>query len=178
MSYCRDFTIGLRETQDFYLSLTLRHWRKGIAGFAVAGALAALLYTADPALTLPVRAALTAGAALAGAAIAALALAVSTRRKVKRQVRLSGRKSYVQSTEINGFGVHVSVGKDRAKMAFENLVRVRETRKAFYLFLSEQQAWILPKAQMEDPAADTERLRTLFRAVIERQRLHLMGKAG
>ena len=69
-----------------------------------------------------------------------------------------------QETEINGFGVHVTVGKDRGKMGFEDLLRVRETRKAFYLFLSENQAWILPKAQMEDREGDCARLRELFSA--------------
>ena len=57
MSYQRDFTIGLRETQDFYLSLVLGRWRKGIAGFALVGALAALLYTLNAAFSLPVQAA-------------------------------------------------------------------------------------------------------------------------
>ena len=65
MSYQRDFTIGLRETQDFYLSLVLGRWRKGIAGFGLVGALAALLYTMNTALALPVQAA----AVLAGALV-------------------------------------------------------------------------------------------------------------
>ena len=33
MPYRRDFTIGVRETQDFYISLTLKHWWKGLLGF-------------------------------------------------------------------------------------------------------------------------------------------------
>ncbi len=175
MSYRRDFTIGLRETRDFYLSLALRHWRKGIAGFGLVGALAALLYMSGTALSLPLQAAVCAGAALVTAALSLLVLTVSTRQRVKSQVRRSGRTSYVQETEINGFGVHVAVGRDRAKMAFSSLLRVRETRKAFYLFLSEQQAWILPKKQMEDPQAESEQLRTLFRTVMERRKLQLRG---
>ena len=75
--------------------------------------------------------------ALAGAGITAAVVSLSTLGKVREQVRRSGREQYVQETEINGFGVHVTVGKDRGKMGFEDLLRVRETRKAFYLFLSE-----------------------------------------
>ena len=75
--------------------------------------------------------------------------------------------------EINGFGIHVTVGKDRARLPFENLLQVWETRKAFYLFLSEQQAWILPKNQMEDPASECEQIRTLLRTVVEKKRLRL-----
>ena len=171
MSYRRDFTISLKETQDFYITLVMDRWKKGLAGFALVGALAALLYTAS--LDMPLRAALAAAGALLGAGIAALALTVSTRQKVRSQVRRSGRESYVQETEINGFGVHVTVGKDKAKMGFGNLLRVRETRKAFYLFLAEQQAWILPKKQMENPEAESEQLRTIFRTVMERKRLKL-----
>ena len=37
MTYRRDFTIGLRETQDFYLMLALGRWWKGILGFGAAG---------------------------------------------------------------------------------------------------------------------------------------------
>ena len=104
-AYQRDFTIGLRETMDFYTFLTMRHWRKGFAGF----------------------------------------------------------------------GVHVTVGKDKARLGFENLRRVAETRKAFYLFLSDSQGWILPKRQMEDPQGESEQLRGIFRTVVERGKLELKG---
>ena len=42
MPYRCDFTIGVRETQDFYISLTLKHWWKGLLGFGGVGALAAV----------------------------------------------------------------------------------------------------------------------------------------
>ena len=174
MSYHRDFTIGKRETMDFYLSLVLRRWRGGILGFGAAGALAVLLYTGQARLSLPVQAGLMAAGALAGALLSTLCLVLSTAGKVREQLRLSGRESYVQETEINGFGVQVTVGKDKARMAFENLAQVRETRRAFYLFLSDAHAWILPKAQMEDPAAESAQLRELFRTVLEGRKLHFM----
>lgn len=172
-AYHRDFTIGLRETQDFYIFLTLGRWWKGIVGFGAVGALAAVMYTLELGLTLPVRAALIAGGAAVAAGITALVLVVSTLGKVKSQIRRSGRESYIQETEINGFGVHVAVGKDKARLGFENLQRVAETGKAFYLFISDSQAWILPKRQMEDPEAESEQLRTIFRTVVERGKLRL-----
>lgn len=175
MTYRRDFTIGLRETQDFYLMLALGRWWKGILGFGAAGALAGVLYTGAASLPTLLRSSIILLAALLGAAAAALAVAASTRWKVKAQVARSRRDSYVQETEINGFGVHVTVGTDRAKMGFGDLVRVRETKKAFYLFISGSQAWILPKKQMEDPRAESAQLRELFRKVIERRRLDLQG---
>ena len=165
MSYRRNFTIGRRETRNFYLTLVLGSWRKGIAGFGAVGALAALLYMPELLLLL-------AGAA-AGMGLSTLFLAVSTCLRVRAQLRRSGRERYVQETEIDGFGVRVTVGKDRAKLGFDKLRRIQETRGAFYLFLSDSQAWILPKAQMEDRAAECAQLRQIFRTVIERGRLRL-----
>lgn len=175
MSYRRDFTIGVRETQEFYLYLTLSSWWKGILGFGAVGALVGIMYTVQAAVPVPLMVLTAILTALTAAAVTVLILAVSTIYRVKKQVSHSGRASYVQETEINGFGVHVSVGKDKAKMGFSDLVRVLETRKAFYLFIAPQQAWILPKKQMEDPLADSARLRELFRTVIERKRLRLLG---
>lgn len=164
-----DFTIGLRETRDFYLLLAREKWRGGVLGFGAAGALTAVLYTGG--MSPPLRI----GAALAAAALVMLlawaSLAVSTGVRVRGQLRRSGRDSYVQQTRVDGFGVHVTVGKDQARLGFDKLVRVRETRRAFYLFLSGSQAWILPKNQMEP--ADCARLRDLFRSVIVRGRLKL-----
>lgn len=173
MSYHRDFTIGRRETLDFYLSLVLRRWRGGILGFGAVGALAAFLYTGRTQFSLPVRAGLMAAGALVFMLAVTQWLVLTTSAKVGSQLRRSGQESYVQETEISGLGVRVTVGKNRAKMAFENLVQVRETKKAFYIFLSETHAWILPKAQMEDPAAESAMLRELFSTVLERKKLHL-----
>ena len=44
MQYQRDFTIGVKETQDFYVSLQLKRWQKGILGFGAVGVLTAWLY--------------------------------------------------------------------------------------------------------------------------------------
>lgn len=175
MTYRRDFTIGWKETRDFYLSLVLGHWWKGICGFGVVGVLAVLMYTAGRPLSLPARISAAAAGAVVAMALVTVFLVISTAGKVKAQIRRSGRETYVQETEINGFGVHVTVDKKKAKLAFENLVRVQETKKAFYLFLSDSQAWILPKGQMEDPDGESGQLRELFRTVVERGKLRLKG---
>ena len=101
------------------------------------------------------------------------ALVLSTSGRVKNEVRRSGRDSYVQETEIDGFGVHVTVGKNRSKMGFDKLVRVRETAGAFYLFIADNQAWILPKAQMEDRDEECRQIRGIFHTVVEKGRLKL-----
>lgn len=109
MSYQRDFTIGLRETQDFYLTLVIGNWRRGIAGFGLVGALVAWMYLQwagmDAAWMAPVLLASAAASMLA----VTLGLYLVTRQKVRSQLRASGRGSYLQQTEIGGFGVRVTV---------------------------------------------------------------------
>ena len=65
------------------------------------------------------------------------------------------------------------MGKDNAKVNFDQLYQVRETGRAFYIFLSANQAWLLPKAQMEDAAAESAQLREIFRAVVPSKQLKL-----
>lgn len=173
MSYRRDFTIGLKETQDFYLTLALGRWRKGVLGFAVVGALVGVMYTAQAGIGIPLVVLTAVITAAVAVGIVLLVIVISTIYKVRTQIAKSGKTSYVQETDINGFGVHVTVGKDKAKLGFADLAKVQETGKAFYLFLSDNQAWILPKKQMENPEAESAQLRELFRAVIERGRLKL-----
>ena len=153
--------------------LVLEKWRKGLLGFGLAGALAGYLYSGL--LTRPPYLQVLAAASGAAAAIlaAVAALVLSTSGRVKNEVRRSGRDSYVQETEIDGFGVHVTVGKNRAKMGFDKLVRVRETAGAFYLFIADNQAWILPKAQMEDRDEECRQIRRIFHTVVEKGRLKL-----
>lgn len=170
-TYRRDFTIGEGETQRFYRMLVLEKWRKGILGFGAAGVLAAWMYLSRASVSPAAQALAVLGGFLAGTALSTLCVLASAYFQVRTRLRRSGRSSYVQETEISGLGIRVTVGQDRAKLDFDRLQEVRETRGAFYLFLAPGQAWILPKAQME--AGDIEQLRRIFSTVIERGKLKL-----
>lgn len=175
MSYRRDFVIGLKETRDFYTRLLLRSWIKGIIGFGLAGGLTAWYYLTAMGFqggTL-LEILITVGAALAVMALVTLVLALSTRSKVTRETRRSGRERYVQHTLIDGFGVHVTAEGREARLGFDKLMKVEETKNAFYLYLTDNQAWILPKNQMEDQAQECKALRAIFSTVIESKRLKL-----
>ncbi len=175
MSYARDFTIGLREIQSFHLYLALRHWWKGILGFSLVAALVVWMYMFRLAPDSPPMAVamVAVGFALVVTGVGTLSAAVTTIVQVRGRVRRSGQESYVQSIRIDGYGIHVVAGKKKAKLAFDRLFRVCETRGAFYLFLAENQAWILPKAQMEDREAECAQLREIFQTVVERRKLRL-----
>ena len=174
MDYRRDFTIGYRETRDFYLGLALRSWSKGFGGVGLAGALVVWLcwelLELPGALYQELLAALGTGLLLTAGAT--LSMCLTTIHHVRRDFRRGGG-SYVQHTEIDGFGVRVTAQGRQAKLGFDKLMRVEETGKAFYLYLAANRAWILPKAQMEDPAGESARLRAIFTQVVESRRLKL-----
>lgn len=175
MNYKWDFVIGVQETRDFYLGLSLRSWMKGFLGFGIVAALVTVMYWELLALPggryLEILAA--AGAALAVIAFAVLSLYIATTRRVKGDFRRSGKENYVQHTEIDGFGIRVTVQDRQGKVSFDKLMKVEETGKAFYLYLAANQAWILPKQQMENQAEVCASLRQLFSSVIESRRLKL-----
>ena len=95
------------------------------------------------------------------------------RNKVRAAIRRRGRERYPQEILINGFGLRCTASGREVKVAFEKIREIRETKRAVYIYMTENDAWILPKAQMEDPAAEAAKLREIFGMVIESQRLHL-----
>ena len=114
-----------------------------------------------------------AGTALVTAGAMTASMLLANRSKARRQFYAEHRDSYLQQVDISGLGIRVTVGKDRARLSFDKLMKVRETRRAFYLFLSANQAWILPKAQMEDPAGESRQLRAIFSTFLDARRLRL-----
>ena len=175
MHYKRDFVISLKKTRAFYLDLALRSWLKGFWGFGLAGALTAWLYLGRffPAENAALRVLISVVTGLVVVAAATGAMAVVTTLRVRRDFRRSGRDHYIQHTEIDGFGVRVTVDSRQAKVGFDKLMKVEETGKAFYLYLAANQAWLLPKDQMEDPASESAALRQIFSTVVESRRLKL-----
>ena len=175
MRYSRNFTIHRKDTLRFYQSLALRRWCKGILVFAVIGALVAKLYldwlgftldTFSTALVMLLCAILT-------AVLITLGTILRTRQSVTAAMRKKGRETYVQETRIDGFGVHVTVEKNSANLSFDKILRVQETNSAFYIFLTENDAWLLPKSQMEDGETESRTIREIFSKVVAPGRLKL-----
>ena len=111
MSFHWEFTIGARETQRFYRMLALEKWGKGIAGFGLVGALTAWMYTVGGSMSPAVRALAVLGGAAAAMALLTVWLVGYTALKVQGQMRSSGRESYIQETDIDGFGIRVTWGR-------------------------------------------------------------------
>ena len=173
MRYSRDFTITEKDLQSFYRMLVLQRWGKGILGFGAVGVLIGKLYMDF--LSIPLKGIWAVAAmVLTGCLtmlLVTLGVMIRTGRNVRKSIR---RKSYVQQTEIDGFGVHVAVDGQKAKAGFEKLHFVRETAAAFYIFMAPGEAWILPKKQMEDAAEECRKIREIFSRVIEPKRRRLL----
>ena len=177
MRYSRDFTIEKQHLQRFYQMLVLRRWRKGVVGFAVVGALVLKLYMDWLGFELGTigMAAMMALGGLLTAVFITVGIMLRTRGNVSQMMRKKGKASSVQQVRIDGFGVHVTVGEEKSKLAFDKLKLVRETKDAFYLFVTDNDAWIMPKEQMEDPEEECRAVREIFSKVVAPSRRKMKG---
>ena len=175
--YTKTFVIGRQEQKDYYRTMVAQNWWKSVLTASVAGAVVAWFYlswvgdefsTLEKALTMVATSLLT-------ALVSGGVLVMNTHRHVDKQIRRNGKESYEQLVEITGFGVRVVADGREGKLSFEKLHRVQETKKAFYIHVSNTHAWILPKEQMADMAAESRQLRELFGTVVESRRLKFLN---
>jgi len=174
MDYHRVFLIGEREAMDFYLYQAARQRLLGTVGFGIVGLLVCYLYGSESMESMG--GFVTAMVVTFVAVIAAILIGYyfTIRSKVRAAVRRRGKAQYEEEILINGFGLRAVANSREVKVPFEKLREIRETKKAFYLYMTENDAWLLPKAQMEDVAEESARLRKIFDTVIESGKLHFM----
>ena len=174
MEFHQTFTIGTRESTRFYFYQLWRTRRMGTLGFGLVGALVCYLYASPHLSPAALGAAMVAVFLLVVAAIL-LGYRLAVRGKLKKAAAKNGFSSYTQEIRINGFGIRVKAAGRESKVGFDKLYAVRETGKDFFLYLSEQDAWTLPKDQMADREKDCALLRDLLTKVVPSNRLHLKG---
>ena len=175
MRYSRAFQIGEREMVRFHFGRALREKLPGMIGLSVAGMLIVYLYMTRMGLTITTGQLIlwmALGFALVLAALF-LGLYLSVVAPVRRGLKKQGMTRYEQVVNVDGFGVRVRANGKEAKLAFDKLFAVRETRRDFYLFVTDTQAWLLPKSQMEDEAAESALLRQIFSTGVESRKLRL-----
>lgn len=176
MNYQREFTIRTKDLQNFRQDLMLEKQRALIYLCGVFGALVAWGYLrwTDQQMGTFGEVVTAVFAGLASLEVLMLWMLFLNGRRVKKAMRRMGKSSYSQPVEIDGFGVHAVVDGKREKAGFEKLVRVKETARAFYIFYSAEEAWLLPKDQMADMKAESAQLRQIFRALLASSQLKLM----
>ena len=175
MRYERTFQIGRRELVRFHFGQVMREKLLGMIGLSVAALLIVYLYVTRLGLT-----------ATRGQLIAWMVLGFSMTlaclggffylriaRHVDKSLRKLGVTAYEQAVAVDGFGVRVTANGREARLGFDKLYLIRETRRDFYIYVTAEQAWLLPKEQLEVPAAECALLRQIFETVVESRRLAL-----
>ena len=173
MKYERKFTIRSNDVIRFQQELMLRGGGLRIVGIAIMGVVIAWLYVqwlnieATP-MEMALWMSFTTVVTLL---VVCLSMVLTNRKQTKKHLERMGKESYQQEVLIDPFGVHVVADGNRSKVGFDKIMEVRENRWAFFIHLNPIQAWILPKAQMEDVEAESRQIREIFDQVIESRRL-------
>ena len=174
MEFRGTFRIGEKEAVDFYVYEAKRKRLGGVIGFGIIGLLVCYLYGRSVIESAVLLAGAMALSFAAAAAVTVLCSYLSIRIKVKSAMKKNNTADYDQSILVNGYGVRTEANGRDVRIGFDKVVAVRETKKAFYIYLGKEHAWIVPKAQMEDEAAGSAMLRKIFNTVIESKNLHLL----
>lgn len=74
---------------------------------------------------------------------------------------------FKQDLHIDSKGITATTEDEGAKFtSFDQIVKVTETSKDIYVFISATQAFVIPKNQLENEKADIASLKTIFSAAI------------
>jgi len=168
MSYQKVFQLGRKEMTRFYWHRMLRNRLIRMVLIGLTGGLAFLFYSFETEAGQP-------GLIFLMGTWVTFAAAVGIHYMVAAN---QGKNSpvYQQDITINGFGFQVSTSNNReSRIPFEKIHSVYETSTDLFIYANKNDAWILCKDQMDDPAADCALLRDLFRQVIPAKSLHLKG---
>ena len=176
MEYQGTFTIGRRENIRF--NLYVMRGRFILMAALVFVIIAVMLGASTYGQTMSVPAALLRGIplGLGGAALFLVINTVMLMTRINRAYKEKRAQEFTQDVTIGREGVRASSTRGAALLRWGNIVRVRESGKTFYLFLSKTQAYILPKYQMKDAAAEAAQVRALFQKHLDGGILKLKSK--
>jgi len=168
------FRIGEKDAVAFHIYQAVRTRFAGVLGFGILGLIICYIYGG----VIIENKALLVGAMVISFALAAamtvLGMYFSILAKVRRSRKRDSNADAEQTIVINGYGIRTESGEKEVRIGFDKVKSVRETGKAFYIYIGKERAWILPKTAMHDMEKDCARLRELFDMVIPSQQLKLM----
>lgn len=82
-------------------------------------------------------------------------------------------KPFLQKIRINSEGIHTTTDEGAALRPFDDVVKVCESSKDIYIFVSETQAFVIPKSQMKNPETDRDELCNVLRNYLPPEKLFL-----
>ena len=111
--------------------------------------------------------------ALAGSVLFLLINGIALVMRVNQSYKQKKAYDFHQDILIDAEGVHASSERGGALLKWEKIEQIRESGRAFYLFLSKAQAYVLPKGQLADKEQDAACIRSLFREHVDAAKLKI-----
>lgn len=93
-------------------------------------------------------------------------------RRIGKMYKTQQLKQFVFDIKMDREGVRCSADGDSSLLSWNQILAAWETPRAFYLFLNDVNAKVLPKDQMKD-AAEMETVRSVCRKYMDAKRLKL-----
>ena len=161
MEYKGHFTISKKDNIDFnFLLMKNRLIRSTVIVFIVIVMLVTLLNYALKAM--PLQGALLQGLLMGGIGIV-LMLAInigSMYTRINAMYRKNQIQDFTFDVVVDKNGFHAKSNRGDSDIPWERILSLQETKNAFYVFITENNANVLPKSQMQLPA-DAARIRQI-----------------
>ena len=161
MEYKGHFTVSRKDNIDFnFLLMKKRLISSTIIVFIIIVILVTLLNYALKAM--PLASALLQGL-LMGALGIVLMLAInigSMYTRLSAMYKQNKIQDFTYDVTVNKTGFHATSNRGDSDIPWERVQSMRETKRAFYVFITENNANVMPKSQMRLPA-DAELIRSL-----------------
>lgn len=109
------------------------------------------------------------GMATAGVVLLVGVNLVSALIKINRLYKTKQLSDFTVTFIVDKAGVHAKSDRGDSDIPWARIALIKETRNAFYLFLTDNYANVIPKDQLKSPA-DLETLRALFRLNLDKRR--------
>ena len=172
MRFEQTIHIGPEETTDYQLHYAgkVRYWISAGLGLAGAFLVAAFCWDSSKLLSSIL---MVLGCGCFFSFLVLYTLKYTVARQVKAQYEKGEHKEYDQTITLDGFGLTVSSGKKTRRFDYSQLHQVDETGKYFFFFIKANQAYTLPKAQLNDPKEDVKTIRSILNTFIVGRQLHL-----
>ncbi|MEG1578963.1 MAG: YcxB family protein [Oscillospiraceae bacterium] len=174
MEFSGTFTISKKEVTKFTSRVEMTKKQLPILVLTAVGMVAGnfMLRTQvpSPGLLLSVLCSLAGGALVFGIAYGGVRYSIA---KAAAQAYDGGyRVAFQQDILINALGVTCTTEEETDHVGFDALT-VEECKEAFYIFIAQQSAWIVPKNQLKNGVEDEALIRKIFTTMTEKEHLNL-----
>lgn len=95
--------------------------------------------------------------------------------RIRTMYKKNLMQPFHQDVLIDGVGLHATSERGTMDLPWANIGTVQELGNLFLFFVSNTNAYVIPKKQMKDPAAETATIRAILREHMDASKLKLLG---